>query len=114
MNTTWLSTDEAAEYLGIGKTNLYALTKEGRIPATRLGKKWVYERDTLGEWLGGGRTIASFFINTPAEIEENTNLRDPQRDAYVRAAEFFQKGGTKAIIQLPVGCGKSGLAAILP
>lgn len=114
MDTIWITTDEAAEYLGIGKTKLYALTKEGKIPAVRLGKKWVYERDVLAEWLRGGQTLESFFINTPAQIEENTNLRDPQRDAYVRTAEFFQKGGTKAIIQLPVGCGKSGLAAILP
>ncbi len=114
--STWMTTDEAAEYLGIGKTTLYALTKEGKIPANRLGKKWTYEREALIDWLRASRPIAGFFLETPAEIETNTNLRDPQRDAYARADEFFQKnvGGAKAIIQLPVGCGKSGLAAILP
>ena len=111
---TWLNTDEAAEYLGMGKTRLYALTKEGKVPANRVGKKWTYEQEALAEWLRGSRPIADFFIDTPAEIEENTNLRDPQRDAYVRAAAFFQDGGKTALIQLPVGCGKSGLAAILP
>jgi excisionase family DNA binding protein len=110
----WMTTGEAAAYLGMGKTKLYSLTRAGKIPANRLGKKWVYERDALAEWLRGSRTFTSLFLETTAEIENNTNLRDPQRDAYARAAEFFQNGGTKAIIQLPVGSGKSGLAAILP
>lgn len=114
MSTTWLTSDEAAVFLRIGKTKLYALTREGRIPASRSGKKWSYEREALAEWMRRGRTLEDFFIETPSAIEHNTNLRDPQRDAYARALEFFQKGGTTAIIQLPVGCGKSGLAAILP
>lgn len=110
----WIDTDEAAAYVGLGKTKLYALTKEGKIPAKRLGKKWTYEKEALAEWLRGSKSVESFFVDTPARIEGNTDLRDPQRDAYARAAEFFQGGGTKAIVQLPVGCGKSGLAAILP
>jgi len=110
----WISTDEAAQYLGMGKTKLYALTREGKIPANRVGKKWVYEREALAQWLRGSRSFADYFMDTPAEIEGNTNLRDPQRDAYARALAFFEGGGSRAIIQLPVGCGKSGLAAILP
>lgn len=112
--STWISTEEAAAYLGLGMTKLYALTKEGKIPAKRLGKKWTYEKERLAEWLRESKPLESFFIDTPARIEDNTDLRDPQRDAYTRAAEFFEGGGAKAIIQLPVGCGKSGLAAILP
>lgn len=109
-----MSTDEAAAFLGMGKTKLYALTKAGKVPASRLGKKWAYEREALAEWLRGSRSMTSFFMDTPADIEANTTLREPQRDAYNRATEFFQAGGTKAIVQLPVGCGKSGLAAVLP
>lgn len=114
MTTTFLTTDEAAEFLGIGKTKLYALTKDGKIPARRLGKKWTYERDVLTQWLRGNHALESFFVDTPAAIEDNSNLREPQRDGYLRALDFFQSGNQKAIIQLPVGCGKSGLAAILP
>jgi excisionase family DNA binding protein len=109
-----MSTDEAAKYLKIGKTRLYALTREGKIPANRVGKKWVYEREALTAWLRGSHAITDLFMSTPAAIEDNPNLRDPQRDAYARALEFFENGGTRAIIQLPVGCGKSGLASILP
>ena len=109
-----MGTDEATEYLGIGKTKLYELTREGRIPANRVGKKWMYDRAELSRWIHASRRFEDFFQDTPASIETNTNLRDPQRDAYVQAAAFFQRGGQNALIQLPVGCGKSGLAAILP
>ena len=53
MNNTWIGTDEAAEYLGMGKTKLYELTRGGRIPAKRVGKKWMYGRDELAEWDAG-------------------------------------------------------------
>ena len=109
-----MGTDEATEYLGIGKTKLYELTREGRIPANRVGKKWMYDRAELSRWIHDSQRFEDFFQDTPANIETNTNLRDPQRDAYVQAAAFFQRGGQNALIQLPVGCGKSGLAAILP
>ncbi len=114
MRNTWIGTDEAAEYLGMGKTKLYEITREGRIPATRVGKKWMYDHEELAEWVRSSRSLQDFFQDTPASIETNTNLRDPQRDAYIQAAAFFQGGGQKALIQLPVGCGKSGVAAILP
>lgn len=114
MNESWISTDEAAEYLGMGKTKLYMLTREGRIPATRVGKKWMYDRQELATWMQSSKRLEDFFLNTPASIDGNPELREPQRDAYLQAAEFFQGGGKIALMQLPVGCGKSGVAAILP
>ena len=114
MADTWIGTNEAAEYLGMGKTKLYELTRGGRIPTKRVGKKWMYDRGELAEWMHASQRLERFFWDTPANIEVNPNLRDPQCGAYLQAAAYFQRGGKKALIQLPVGCGKSGLAAILP
>ena len=114
MKNAWIGTDQAAEYLGIGRTKLYELTREGRIPARRLGKKWMYDREELAAWMQASGRIEDFFQDTSANIEANPNLREPQRDAYLQAAAYFHRGGQNALIQLPVGCGKSGVAAILP
>jgi excisionase family DNA binding protein len=114
MESKWLGTEEAADYLGMGKTKLYALSQSGRIPVSKVGKKWLYEQRLLDEWLRAPKSFASYFMETTANINGNLNLREPQRDAYLRAYEFFSGGGKTAVIQLPVGCGKSGLAAILP
>ncbi len=111
---SWIGTHEAATYLGMGRTKLYELTREGRIPARRVGKKWMYDREQLAAWMRASRRLEDFFQDAPARIEGNADLREPQRDAYLQAADYFQGGGQKALIQLPVGCGKSGVAAILP
>ena len=114
MSDSWIGTDQAAEYLGIGRTKLYELTRQGRVPARRLGKKWMYDRQELEAWMKASRRLEDFFQDTLANIEANSDLREPQREAYVQAADYFQRGGEKALIQIPVGCGKSGVAAILP
>ncbi len=114
MESKWLTTEQAVDYLGIGKTRLYALSQSGRIPVSKVGKKWLYDQELLDEWIRAAKNFDSYFMEAAAKIEGNLSLRDPQRDAYLAAYEFFSSGGRKAVIQLPVGCGKSGLAAILP
>ena len=46
----WLSLEETATYLGMGKTALYALARQGRIPARKIGKKWIFQKRGLDQW----------------------------------------------------------------
>ena len=110
----WMSIDETAAYLSMGKTALYTLAREGRIPAQKIGKKWVFEKAGLDAWVRTKQPLESFFLNLDCNIESNSLLREPQRDGYFRTYEFFRAGKNKAILQIPVGCGKTGLAALLP
>ena len=110
----WLSLEEAAIYIRIGKTVLYSLARSGRIPANKVGKKWVFEKDQLDAWARTNQPIESFFASLNFNIEKNQELREPQKDGYSKIYDFFQQGKNKAILQIPVGCGKSGLASILP
>ena len=114
MTDGWLSLDEAATYLNIGKTALYALAREDRIPARKIGNKWIFEKEGLDAWVRTARPLETFFLHLEPNIDDNAFLRDPQRDGYVRTYEFFRAGKNKAILQIPVGCGKTGLAALLP
>lgn len=113
-DTGWLSLDETAAYLSMGKTALYTLAREGRIPARKIGKKWVFEKAGLDAWVRTKQPLESFFLNLDFNIEGNAYLREPQHDGYLRTYEFFRAGKNKAILQLPVGCGKTGLASLLP
>lgn len=57
----------------------------------------------------------SYFKKTVAYINGNKKLREPQREAYIAAYEYFtenEKG--EALIVLPTGTGKSGLISVLP
>jgi DNA repair protein RadD len=112
--TNWLSLEEAATYIGSGKTVLYAMARDGRIPANKVGKKWTFEREQLDQWMRSNKPIESFFTDLDFKIESNASLREPQREGYARIFDFFSAGKNKAILQIPVGCGKTGLASLLP
>ncbi len=110
----WMTVEEAAKYIQLGKTVLYNLAREGGIPSNKVGSKWLFNKGDLDTWVRANRPVESFFVETPANIEENPQLREPQIEAYQAIYDFFQSGNKVAIIQIPVGCGKSGIAAIAP
>src|SRR4051812_46265776 len=86
----WLSIEEAAKYLKMGKTVLYTLAREGRIPASKAGKKWAFEKDQLDTWLRANQPMNSFFTSLDYKIADNDELREPQREGYLRTYDYFQ------------------------
>jgi excisionase family DNA binding protein len=110
----WLNAEEAAKYLGIGASNLYSLAQQARLPGNKIGKVWRFSQEDLDSWVRASKPLSEFFLTSEASIENNMFLRDPQKEGYAAAYNYFSAGGSKAIIQLPVGCGKTGLISILP
>jgi DNA repair protein RadD len=64
--------------------------------------------------LANKRLPAAIFDYEGINIVENERLRIPQREAYLAARLHFSRTTEHAVIQLPVGCGKTGTMAILP
>ncbi|MGC8733179.1 MAG: DEAD/DEAH box helicase family protein, partial [Halothiobacillaceae bacterium] len=58
--------------------------------------------------------IARFFNTTRPFIQGNPNLRDPQVEGWFRTRQHFRNSTDHAILQIPVGCGKTGLMVLLP
>lgn len=50
----------------------------------------------------------------PDAVLANTKLREPQIQAYAALLEYWKTSSKPALVQIPVGCGKTGLMAILP
>lgn len=46
-----MNTKEVAQYLGIHEKQVYALIREGRIPATRITGKWIFPKKLIDEWI---------------------------------------------------------------
>jgi len=42
---------EVANYLGLHVMTVYKLTREGRVPAAKIGGQWRFKRDVLEGWL---------------------------------------------------------------
>jgi DNA repair protein RadD len=58
--------------------------------------------------------VKSFFDNTIVNIHGNHQLREPQREGYQAIVNHFGNNNGPSYIQLPVGCGKTGLMGITP
>ncbi len=56
--------------------------------------------------------IARFFNTTRPFIQGNPNLRDPQVEGWFRAGQHFRNSAEHAILQIPVGCCKTGRRSI--
>ncbi|MGE0490541.1 MAG: DEAD/DEAH box helicase [Vulcanimicrobiota bacterium] len=55
------------------------------------------------------------FLTSRVNIDGNDELRKPQKAAYHAARSYFSRERARpAIIQLPVGCGKTGTMALMP
>ncbi|MBW1987820.1 MAG: helix-turn-helix domain-containing protein [Deltaproteobacteria bacterium] len=48
-----MNTVEAAAFLGISPHDLRRYARRGMIPARKLGKRWLFHKPHLVEWLRG-------------------------------------------------------------
>jgi excisionase family DNA binding protein len=46
-----MSVAEMAEYLGIGRSMAYEQIRQGKIPAIRIGGRWIIPKSELENWL---------------------------------------------------------------
>jgi excisionase family DNA binding protein len=46
-----LTIEELAIYLKIPKSTLYKLTREGKIPAKKIGRHWRFQKLAIERWL---------------------------------------------------------------
>ncbi|MCL4245435.1 MAG: DEAD/DEAH box helicase family protein, partial [Candidatus Dadabacteria bacterium] len=114
---------EAADYLGVSIQTLRRWDKSGKLKTIRhpASKYRYYRLSDLKPY----RTIFpenekkkldifKLFQSSTYNIEDNEHLREPQKEAHQYARRHFSNGSDPAIIQIPVGCGKTGIMATLP
>ena len=46
-----MTLDEMANYLRVTEKTLYRLIKQGRIPATKVGRQWRFDKAAIDDWL---------------------------------------------------------------
>ncbi|CAM8011398.1 MULTISPECIES: methylation-associated defense system helix-turn-helix domain-containing protein MAD1 [Enterobacteriaceae] len=63
----FLTIDEVAVYLKVGKRTVYRLAASGKLPAFKLGGTWRFRRGDLDQW------IASRTGKVVVDCEEGQN-----------------------------------------
>jgi superfamily II DNA or RNA helicase len=118
-----LSVGDAADYLGVSVQTLRRWDSSGKLKSARHPVS-QYRYYTLAD-LEPFRTkllalpennaeIGRLFQTAPFNIEGNSNLREPQQESHRHTRQHFAKSNDAAILQIPVGCGKTGIIATLP
>jgi len=49
--TEILTAEEAGKYLKVSKPFVVKLAKDGKVPATKLGRSWRFTRASLDNWI---------------------------------------------------------------
>jgi len=68
--TELMTVEEVARYLRVTKKTLYRLLKQGRIPATKVGHQWRFDKNSIDEWLhqNPGGTKANILVIDDEEV----------------------------------------------
>jgi len=49
-----MTTKDVAEYLHLHQITICKLSKEGKIPAVRIGRVWRFHKEVIDEWIAKG------------------------------------------------------------
>jgi excisionase family DNA binding protein len=63
IKSDWMDVEEAAKYIGIGLSNLYALAQGGKIPSNKVGKIWKFNKGDLDYMDSGQQASGGVFHN---------------------------------------------------
>jgi len=67
-----LTVQQAAELLHLNPKRVQSLARSGRLPAVRVGRKWLFERERIENLLGGPRRAEGV---SSIEISARNRLR---------------------------------------
>src|SRR5215207_5572431 len=104
---TLLSTEEVAEYLGVGQATVYRWCREGSLPAVKIGRRWRVRRSALEEFVRKNERSETLVGRLRAFVEVPDNLLAVVQDrelmrkvdaAFFRTAEA--RSGTMVKYQL--------------
>jgi superfamily II DNA or RNA helicase len=119
----YLTIKKASQYIGVSPQTLRRWDEEGKLRPVRhpASSYRYYKRADLEPFRldyrraeAGAESPRHLFQTATANVEENERLREPQREAHRAIREHFAETNEHAILQIPVGCGKTGIMATLP
>ncbi len=119
----FLTLAEAAEYVGVSKDTLRRWDASGRLKPVRRPSSGYrfYRRPDLEPFRLEYRRAElaaeqpnHLFQTITVDVEGNSKIREPQQAAHKAVRTHFETSNEPVIVQIPVGCGKTGVIATLP
>lgn len=51
MTEKWLTIDQIADYLQVSKEKIYKHCQRGKMPASKFGGQWRFDKNEIDQWL---------------------------------------------------------------
>ena len=49
----WMTVKDVAEYLKLSPDLIYRLAQQGRIPVSKVGNRWRFNKEKVDQWMEG-------------------------------------------------------------
>lgn len=86
---------ELAQYLRIGKSKIYALIRQKRIPASRIGRQYRFSKDVVDTWLKEKIITKKEEPQIEFFREKDEKSRGPDVTSGLREEKLKKEGGEK-------------------
>ena len=53
----WLTVEEICAHLSLSKDTVYKWIKEKQMPASKVGRKWMFKKEDVDHWVKSGKSI---------------------------------------------------------
>ena len=70
----WLSVDEIAAYLGVGRETIYSWIDKRDLPAHRVGRFWKFQKEDVDNWIKSGKAADDIVSGTTSRNQRKTLL----------------------------------------
>ena len=71
-----MTLEETAKYLKIGKSTLYKMAREGKIPAVKIANRWRFRKEDIDKWLQGMRNKKTCSTREKRDLLGETSLEE--------------------------------------
>jgi excisionase family DNA binding protein len=56
MEERWLTVDDICKYLSVTKDTVYKWIEQKQMPASKVGRKWMFQKDDVDKWVKSGKS----------------------------------------------------------
>ena len=59
----WMTVKEVAEYLKFSSDLIYRLAQQGKIPVSKVGSRWRFQREKIDRWMEDKEVVGRVLTN---------------------------------------------------
>ncbi len=71
----WLTIDDISDHLKISKETIYKMVKQSKLPATKIGNQWRFNKSLVDDWLLSSANFKQSDLQPNSYLEKHGNIK---------------------------------------